>query len=162
MAKPSEALQTEVKRPTALSPFQSLQDEMERMFHAFSLPEMGWRTGMQRREGALGLRINVSESDDEIQVTADLPGVSEEDIAVTLENDVLRISAEKSADSEEKDKTWHVVERSYGRFERAIRMPSGIDPDAVKASFKDGVLSVRLPKPPEAEPPKRKIAVTHE
>ena len=150
----------ETQKPRSNSPFQSLQDEIERMFHAFSLPELSWRAGMPGSEGTLGLRINVSESDTAIQVTADLPGVQEDDIDVTLEGDLLRISAEKSAETEKEEKTWHVVERSYGRYERAMHVPAGIDPDSIKAGYKDGVLTIDIPKPAEMASSTRKIAVS--
>ena len=109
----------------------------------------------------MGLRVNVGETDGEIHITADMPGVKEADIDVTLDGDVLRIAAEKKAETEKSEEKWHVVERSYGRYERALQVPAGIDPEAVKAGFKDGVLSVTLPKPPQAEPKARKISVSH-
>jgi len=148
------------KEPRAVSPFQSLQDEMERMIHAFARPEMGWRTGLLRSNGSMGLRINVGETDGEIHVSAEMPGVSEGDIDVTLEDDVLRIAAEKKAETEKNEEKWHIVERSYGRYERAVQVPSGIDPDAVKAEFKDGVLNITLPKPPTSAAKARKISVS--
>lgn len=149
------------EKSRAVSPFQSLQDEMERMIHAFSRPEMNWRTSLLRSNGTMGLRVNVGETDGEIHVTADMPGVREEDIDVTLENDVLRIAAEKKKETEKSGEKWHVVERSHGRYERALQVPAGIDPEAVTAGFKDGVLSITLPKPPETEPRARKISVSH-
>ena len=68
---------------------------------------------------------------------------------------------QEQAETEKSEEKWHVVERSYGRYERALQVPAGIDPEAVKAGFKDGVLSVTLPKPPQAEPKARKISVSH-
>lgn len=151
----------EPEKSRAVSPFQSLQDEMERMIHAFSRPEINWHSSLLRSNGTMGLRVNVGETDGEIHITADMPGVKEADIDVTLDGDVLRIAAEKKAETEKSEEKWHVVERSYGRYERALQVPAGIDPEAVKAGFKDGVLSVTLPKPPQAEPKARKISVSH-
>lgn len=149
----------EAQKSGSYSPFKSFQDEMERMFHAFSLPEMNWRSGMLRETGSLGLRIDVGETDTEIHVTADLPGVEEDDIEISLDDDLLHISAERSEDSEKEEETWHVVERSFGRVQRTIRVPKGIDPDAIEASFKNGVLSIALPKPPGSTSNPKKITV---
>lgn len=144
--------------PFGPEPFKSLQDEMNRIFHAFSVPQMSW-SGGGATNGALGLRVDISESDDEIEVAADLPGVPEDDVEVTLEDDILRIRAEKKSETEKGDKTWRVVERSRGTFERAIRVPAGIDPDKVNARFDKGTLTVTLPKPPSAKPAARRISV---
>ena len=141
------------------SPFKALQDEMDRVFHAFSLPQMQWSTGEATGSGALGLRVDIGESDGEIQIKADLPGIAEDDVEVTLEDDMLRLRAEKKSEAEKSDKNWRVVERSHGVFERAIRVPSGIDPDKVEASFEKGVLTVTLPKPPDAASSAKRIAV---
>lgn len=143
--------------------FRSLRDEIDRMFHALSLPEMNWRSGFTNWDDkAFGLRVDVAETENEIQITTDLPGIDEAEIDVSLVDDVLRIRAEKHSEQEAKgkEKKWHVVERSYGTFERAIRVPPGIDADAVKASFEKGVLTVTLPKPPASTEAVRKIAVT--
>ncbi|MFQ6548468.1 Hsp20/alpha crystallin family protein [Aestuariibius sp. 2305UL40-4] len=147
---------------TAWSPpaFRAFQDEIDRMFRSLSNPEMNWRSGLARTFGAIGLKVDVGETETDIQITAELPGVLEENLDVTLDSDVLRISAERHQDEESKGKTWHVVERSYGKLERAIRVPAGIDPSQVKADFKDGVLTVTLPKPPELTKAAQKIAVS--
>lgn len=140
--------------------FQTFRDELDRMFHALSLPEMNWRSGLANwTNDVVGLRVDVAETDTDIQVTTDLPGMDEADIDVSLDDDVLRIRAEKKSEEQSKDKTWHVVERSYGTFERAIRVPHGIDPDSVTAKFNKGVLTVSLPKPAAAEEKAKKITV---
>lgn len=140
-------------------PFGTLQDEMERLFRAFSAPQMLWSGGLLGSDGAIGLRVDIAETDGEIEVKADLPGISEDEVEVTLEDDMLRIRAEKKSESEKGDKTWHVVERSHGLFERAIRVPPGIDAEKVAARFEKGVLSVTLPKPAETRPSSRRISV---
>ena len=145
----------------APSGFRTLRDEFDRMFHALSLPEMNWRSGLGNlADDAVGLRVDVAETDTEIQVTTDLPGIEEDAIDISLADDVLRIRATKQSEDESKEKTWHVVERSYGTFERAIRVPAGIDPDKVTADFAKGVLTVTLPKPPATAEAAKKIAVT--
>lgn len=139
--------------------FRSLQEEMDRMFQAFAMPQTSWRAGTPPAGGALGLRVDVSETDGEIAVTADLPGVPEDAVEVTLEDDVLRIRAEKRTEADRDEKNMRIVERSRGIFERAIRMPPGIDPERVTASFERGVLRVALPKPEGTPPPSRRIAI---
>ncbi|RZW05658.1 MAG: Hsp20/alpha crystallin family protein [Rhodobacteraceae bacterium] len=153
-SKPANAMR---RAPTG---FQAFRDEFDRMFNALSRPEMNWRSGLPGQGDAIGLRVDVSETEGEIQVTSELPGVDEKDVDVSLADDVLRIRAEKRSDSESGDKTWHVVERSYGTFERAIRVPAGIDPDSVNARFEKGILTVTMPKPPEAGQSAKKIAIT--
>ena len=138
-------------------PFRSMREEMNRMMSAFSMPQMSWWSGST--EGALALRVDIAETDNEIEVTAELPGVPEKDVDVTLEDDMLRIRAEKKSEAEKGEKNWRVVERSYGAFERAIRVPAGIDPEKVNAQFENGVLTVTLPKPPSAKQSARKIDV---
>ncbi len=141
------------------SPFRAFQEEMDRMFHAFSMPQMSWTSGLETTGGSLGLRVDIGETENEIQVQADLPGIPEEDVDVTLEDDVLTIRAEKKSEREKTEKNWRVVERSQGRFERSIRVPSGIDPDRTKAQFDKGVLTITLPKPPVVKSQSRRIEV---
>ena len=104
--------------------------------------------------------VDVSETDDEVQVTADLPGLTEKDVEVTLEDGALTIRGEKKEEREEKKRNYHLVERSYGRFERAVALPHGIDPGKVKARFRNGVLHVTLPKTPENRSRSRAIEIT--
>jgi HSP20 family protein len=144
---------------TGGSPFRSLQDEMDRMFRAFSTPETSLRAGPSGN-GVLGLRVDIGEGENEIEIKADLPGVPEDQVEVTLEEDVLRIRAEKKSETERKERDWRVTERSYGIFERAIRMPQGVDPEKVKADFEQGVLRITVPKPPEPKPQSKRIAVS--
>ncbi|MGF1503495.1 MAG: Hsp20/alpha crystallin family protein [Paracoccaceae bacterium] len=143
----------------ATSPFRSFQEEMDRMFHAFSTPQMSWRSAAVPATGTLGLRVDIGETEREIHVDADLPGVAEEDVEVTLEDDILRIRAEKKTEADTTEKNMRIVERSYGVFERAIRMPAGIDPAQVAARFEKGVLSIKLPKPAEAPASAKRIAI---
>ncbi|MGF1475265.1 MAG: Hsp20/alpha crystallin family protein [Geminicoccaceae bacterium] len=144
---------------TAPGAFRALQEEMDRMFHAFSMPQMSWAQRGDGSGGALGLRVDIGESEGEIEVSADLPGVADEDLSVTLEDDLLRIRAEKKSEAERTDKDWRVTERSYGLFERTIRVPAGIDPKKVNARFENGVLKVTLPKPADTQPASHKINV---
>ena len=104
--------------------------------------------------GLLAPRIDMAEDEHSLTLTAELPGVSEKDIDVSLVGDQLTIKGEKHSEFEEKKDSQgfavHRMERSYGAFQRSITIPYAIDPDQVSAEFKDGVLKVMLPKPPDA------------
>ena len=140
------------------NPFSALHQEMNRLFDSF-----GGRFGLQADgpEGWLAPCVNVSETDDAIQITAELPGVEEDQIEVTLVDDVLTIKGEKQSEStkEEDGKTYRLVERSYGSFQRRIPLPFKADPEKVGADFDKGVLSVTIPKPPEVEAKSHRIAI---
>lgn len=129
-------------------PFHSLHYEMNRLFEGFgsSLPAT-WTDG-----GLMAPTIDVSETDGELTVTAELPGVAEEDVDLSLEDNVLTIKGEKRAEEkkEDEEKKYRLVERSYGSFQRSIPLSFKADPDSVKASFENGVLKIAVPKPPEA------------
>ena len=112
---------------------------------------------------AAGLRrwtpaIDVVEKDAEYVLRADLPGLTEQDIAIEFEHDVLTVSGERRAEHEEQHAGYHRIERSSGAFRRALRLPEGIDPEAVTAHFANGVLEVTVPKPEQRKP--RKVAIT--
>jgi HSP20 family protein len=138
-------------------PFGSLFREVQKTFEDFSQ-----RTPFaQFRSDTLSPNIDVAESKDAIEVTAELPGVDEKDLDVTLANEVLTIRGEKRTerDEEDKDKNWHVVERSFGSFTRAIPLPFEPDATKVEAKFDKGVLRIRLPKPGEVAKKQQKIEI---
>jgi HSP20 family protein len=95
--------------------------------------------------------MDVTESDKEYEVTAELPGLEEKDVQVNVADGVLTIRGEKKAGKEEKDKNYHLIERSYGAFSRALELPEGVNPDTIKASITNGVLKVTVPKPAPAQ-----------
>jgi HSP20 family protein len=105
--------------------------------------------------------VDVRELDDEIQVCVELPGIRPDDVSVTVENGMLTISGEKRQEVEEgKDEgTYHLVERRYGRFERGFSLPRSVNGDQVRAEFEHGVLTVHLPKAPEAKPRRVKVDI---
>ena len=109
----------------------------------------------------LSPKIDIAESKDAIEVTAELPGVDENDLDVTLVNGMLTVRGEKRTerDEQDKDKNWHVVERSYGSFSRAIPLPFDPDPAKVEAKFDKGVLHIHLPKPAEVAQRQQKIEI---
>jgi HSP20 family protein len=125
----------------------SLRKEMDRLFDRFlegAWPEMPTL-------GEWEPTVDVSETKDAVIVKAELPGVEQKDIAVSLQDGVLTIKGEKEAEKEEKDKRYHRVERSYGAFFRSMRLPAAVDAGKVTATFKDGVVTITLPKAPEAK-----------
>ena len=137
--------------------FRSLHREIDQVFddfhRGFHLP--AWMKSDDN--GTLSPRINVSESDGNIEVTAEMPGVEEKDVSIELVNDTLTIGGEKKTEKEEREKDFHLVERSYGSFKRAIRLPFEADASKAEAKFENGVLTVLLPKPPEEKAKARKI-----
>lgn len=138
-------------------PFGSLFREVQKTFEDFSRrsPLAGFGSDM------LAPRIDIAESKDAIDLTAELPGVDEQDVDVTLDDGVLTIRGEKKAerDEKDKDKNWHVVERSYGSFSRTISLPFDPDSAKVEAKFENGVLHIHLPKPAEVAKKQQKIEV---
>lgn len=131
-----------------------LHREIDRMFDDLT---RGFGRLGQIRTSVQMPSVNVSETDGEVEFTAELPGMSEDEVDVTLTNDVLTISGEKKIEREEKDKNYWLVERSSGSFSRSFELPSGIDPSAVKAKMEKGVLTVTFPKP--VHPESKKIEV---
>ena len=124
-----------------------LRKEMDRLFDRFLKPEWPEMPTLGEWEPTL----DVGETKDALTVKAELPGVEQKDIGVSLQDGVLTIKGEKEAEKEEKDKRYHRVERSYGAFFRSISLPAAVEADKVTATFKDGVLTVTLPKAPEAK-----------
>jgi HSP20 family protein len=126
-------------------PFVSLQQEIERLFEDFTrgLPAFGGQDLLPS--------MDVTETDKEIEITAELPGLEEKDVQVNLADNVLTIRGEKKGEKEEKNKDYRRIERSYGSFSRSIELPAGINVDAIKASLTKGVLKVTVPKPAPAQ-----------
>ncbi|MBN1671993.1 MAG: Hsp20/alpha crystallin family protein [Kiritimatiellae bacterium] len=135
----------------------SLRDEMDRVFDEFfsGFGLTPFRELDDRFE-SFAPKVDVKETDRQIQVSAELPGLDDKDVQVTLDDDMLYIRGEKKDEHEEKEGDWHRVERAYGSFARAIPLPAAVDAEKVKAKFKKGVLSVTLPK---LEPGKEKKTV---
>jgi HSP20 family protein len=95
--------------------------------------------------------MDVTETDKEIEVTAELPGLEEKDVEINYADGVLTIRGEKKAEKEEKNKTHHLIERSYGSFSRTLELPAGTDPNKIKASINKGILKVAVEKPAAKE-----------
>jgi HSP20 family protein len=103
--------------------------------------------------------VDVEEGKDEVIVRAEVPGMTKEDISVTLQDNVLTLRGEKKQEKKEKGATFHRVERSYGSFVRSFTLPTLVQADKVKAAYKDGVLTINLPKAEEVKPKEISISV---
>ncbi|MBK0398449.1 Hsp20/alpha crystallin family protein [Limibaculum sp. M0105] len=138
----------------ATSPFTSLQREIERVFDDFS---RGWPF----RQGAAGLspRVDMKETDGRVEITAELPGMEEKDIDVAITGRDVRITGEKKSETRREDGDYHLMERSYGRFARNLTLPFEPEADKVKATFRNGVLTLSVPKPAASRSDTRKIEV---
>ena len=132
----------------------SLQNDMNRLFNTFFDTTTTGNGATPRRWVPA---MDLVETDDHFVLKADLPGLSEDDVHIDVEDDVLTVSGERKAEHEDKREGYVRVERSYGSFRRSLTLPEGIDADAVQATFENGVLEVRIPKPEERKP--RKVAI---
>ena len=132
----------------------TLQNEMNRLFGTvFDAPAQGNGGTMRRWMPAMDL----VETEDHFVLTADLPGLGEEDVNIEVEDRVLTVSGERKATHESAKDGYHRVERAFGSFSRSLTLPEGVNAEAVEASFDRGVLEVRIPKPEERKP--RKITI---
>jgi len=141
--------------------FQNLQNEVDRVFQQF---QSGFPLAVNsgNNEGELGIlvpRVNVSETDKQIQVNVELPGVEKDDVEVTIADKVLIIEGHKKTESEKMEKEFRVVERSEGRFKRVIPLGFDLADESIDAKCKDGVLCVTIDKPANLTPKARKIEV---
>lgn len=147
-------------------PFVSLQRQINRVFDDFfdDFPMMGRREvgGKSMEMSRFQPRIDVSETSEAFKITADVPGMTENDIELTVSDDSLMISGERSETSEEEGESIYRRERSYGMFRRRIPLPDNIERDNISASFSNGVLKIEVPKTEEARSNWRKIEVKSE
>jgi HSP20 family protein len=136
----------------------SLQNEMNRLFNTvFDTPTTGGGNGGQARRWVPAM--DLLETQEHFVLRADLPGMRQEDVSIELEENVLTLSGERKAEHEDRQEGYYRIERAFGSFSRSLTLPKGVDPAAVTASFSDGVLEVRIPKPEERKPRKISIAV---
>lgn len=127
-----------------------LTNRMSQFFDDGSIAERGFG-------GRWVPAVNVEEQEDSILLTAELPGMTEEDIEVNIENNVLTIAGEKSSEREESEGRFHLVERSFGSFRRSFALPRAVDSENVSAEVANGVVTISIPKAPEAR--SRKVSV---
>jgi HSP20 family protein len=136
--------------------FTSLQNDMNRMFDDFFSRSFGMRPfGFDEGWKQFQPRIDVVDDEKEVKVTAELPGLDEKDIELTLNQNLLQISGEKKVETEDKGQNYYRMERSYGSFRRSVQLPAEVDTEHVEAIFKKGVLTIVLPKIVEAGISKR-------
>lgn len=136
-----------------LHPFRRLQDQVDRLFEDFG--------GLSLASDDLSMKpkIDLKETDTGFELTAEMPGVAKDDVDLRVTEDSVTLRAEKKSTREEKQDDYQMVERRFGTFQRAMRLPTHVDPDQVSAEFKDGVLKVSLPKAADAEPDSRKVEI---
>jgi len=136
----------------------SLRREIDDLFDRFLGEPFG--NGLSRMFGgwASGLKTDLAESDDEVVVRAELPGVDPKEVEINVNGNALTISGEKKEEHEDKHRNYHYVERQFGSFHRSVQLPAYVDPDKVEATFKNGVLTVTIAKKHDAKPRKIKVS----
>ncbi len=140
--------------------FEEFRDEMNRVFERF---ETGWPhwslTSARWPTNVMVPDLDVHENDKSMTIEVELPGVDEKDVSVTVNNGYLTIKGEKKTEREEKKENYYLAERSFGSFERSLRLPDTLDENKIEASFDKGVLKISAPKRPEAQKTERKIEI---
>ena len=135
----------------------NMQREINKMFDSFF-------RGGSTEEGLSGTSawapaVDVAERDNEYQVKVELPGVSKDDVKITMQDDILTIRGEKKQEKESKASSYHRVERSYGSFQRSFTLPTSVRHDGIEASYREGILTITLPKAEESKPKQIEVKV---
>jgi len=169
----AEVPATEGKKEVSQSQdtFSALRNEVDRLFDSFSKPGSIFRHGFFDLEPFRGVAsqvgmktpvVNVAETDKEFEITAELPGINDKDVDVTLADGVLTVKGEKREEKEDKDKNYYLAERSYGSFQRSFRLPDNADQNKISAAVAKGVLTVTIAKKAASRPAEKekKIKVT--
>lgn len=151
-----------------VEPFSALRREIDRVFENFtrSFPSM-FEFDPFRRLGPvfqigdikIAPKVEVSEDEKTYAITAELPGVEEKDVTLTLQDQMLTISGEKKSEREEEEEGYHMSERSYGTFRRSFRLPEDVNADKISAKFDKGIMTVTLPRTAKAKPKGRRIPI---
>ena len=152
--------------PAPVDPFRSLRTEMERMLDRFGLPslrrfadfDVNFRPSPAAAVGVPA--VDVTEDEKAFHISAELPGLSEKDVELALNEDVLTLKGHKSQESERKESNYHVTERSYGSFQRSFTLPPTVDREKISAAFNKGILTITLPKSAAAQTQQKKIDIT--
>lgn len=153
----TELVTKEETRPDTY--FGEMERYLDRFFrHPFSLMAPTWPFREFPRMGDISPSVDIFEEGGEMVVKAELPGITKEDLKVTITDNILTLTGEKKQEEKIEKKDYHRVERSYGSFTRSFRLPDNVDGDKAKASFKDGVLEVRVPKTKETK--QKKVTIT--
>jgi HSP20 family protein len=144
----------QIKRWDPLREIISLREDMDRLFNTFFGKHM-----TEEIEGIWIPVIDIEEDNENFIVKAELPGLKREDVKISVRGNLLTISGERKQEEETKNKTYHRVERSYGKFSRTISLPSEVDMNKIKAVYKDGVLIITLPKPETLKPKEIEVEI---
>jgi HSP20 family protein len=142
-------------------PFVSFRREMDRMFDSFfdAFSERSGRGVAPFGRFGATPALDIAETDKELVITAEVPGVSEKDVEVTLSGDLLTIKGEKKAEQEERDGGYSYMERRFGSFSRSVRLPFEVKDETVDAQYDKGILTIHIPKPADLQKPVRRIEV---
>jgi HSP20 family protein len=132
----------------------TLRDDMDRFFNSFFGRSLG-----DNYEGVWAPVVDIEEDKDSFIVKAELPGMKKEDIKISVRGNILSLVGERKYGSEEKNKTYHRIERAYGKFVRTITLPTEVENDKVKAAYQDGILTITLPKPETMKPKEVEIDI---
>jgi HSP20 family protein len=139
---------------TAIVRVDPILEEFERVFGDVWAP---WKPVFVT--GSLGMDLDVHETNDELVIKTDLPGVAKDDLQITLEDGSLRIEAQKKEEKTEDEKTWHIRERHFGQYSRLMELPFRVAAEKISATLDKGVLEIKLPKAEEAKPKKIEVKV---
>lgn len=160
---------SEVQESKELSPFDALHREINRVFDSFfddfanfpsrSLFDRALSTEFTR---SFTPKFNINETDKEIKIDVELPGLTEQDVKVDYQDGVLTVEGEKKFQKEDKKDNYHLIEHSYGSFRRSVRLPDGIKEDEITAKMKNGVMQIVVPKDEKAQSKVKKIEVKKE
>lgn len=150
------AISRYTRRSPMLSPWSELEDMSARLNRLFGEPGRGEAS----QRVLWSPPVNVTETKEELRLTAELPGMTIDDLEIEVENNVLSLRGEKKEETGSEEQKFHVWERSYGTFERSFTLPRTVKADDISAHFRDGILNISMPKAPEAKG--RKIAIKAE
>jgi HSP20 family protein len=134
----------------------SIQDEMNKLFDDF-LGRPLMRT--EWSEGVWNPSVDISETKDNVIIKAEMPGLNKEDVKISMQDNMLTLTGEKKQEKEEKETNYHRIERSYGAFSRSFSIPTSVKSDKIRATYKDGILSITLPKTEEVKPKEIPISI---
>jgi len=157
--KSKEVVKAEPGR--AVSPFEDMEKRFEEFFkRPFSMFGPSWLPRMKFPEmGVISPEMDIFEDGNDVVVKAEMPGLKKEDIEVNLTDDTVTVSGEKKKEEKVEKKDYYRIERSYGSFSRSFRLPKEVQSDKAKATFKDGVLEIRVPKTVEAISKEKKLTI---
>ncbi len=133
-------------------PWQEIEDMFDRYTRAVGWPRRGLAAPESGARADWSPRVDISETEQEFTIKAEIPEVDKNDVKITIDNGVVTLQGERRQEKEEKGKTFHRVERYYGSFSRSFSLPDNIDESAAKAAFKDGVLTLQIPKRESSKP----------